>query len=127
MTQMATWIALVGFVGMAGFQLMLTLGMPWGHLAWGGKYRQLPSSLRFGSLIAIGIYMVGIMAVLDKAGRSIYFENTAASGIILWCLTGLFGLSILGNLASQSRLEKRVMTPVAILFFVSCLILALDG
>lgn len=127
MIYVATWIALIGFVAMACFQLLLALGAPLGHMAWGGVHRRLPASLRFGSLIAIGIYLVGILAVLDKTGRTSYFGNPEIPGMILWGLTGLFGLSILGNLASKSRLEKQVMTPVAILFFASCLVLAMGG
>lgn len=126
--QIATWIALVGFGVMAGFQLMLALGAPWGRLVWGGFHSgRLPPKLRLGSLASVGIYLCGIVAVLEATGRADLFESSIVSIGILWFLVVLFGFSTLGNLMSRSRLEKRVMTPVAMLFFLSCLVLAIGG
>ena len=125
--QLATYVALVIFVLMAGFQLLLALGVPWGHLAWGGFHKRLPTRLRIGSLVAVGIYVLGIVAVLDITGRANLLESSSFPKGVLWFLVVLFGFSILGNIMSNSRLEKRFMTPVAILLFASCLILVTGG
>ena len=42
--KIAAGIAAVGFAGMTVFQLLLALGAPIGHMAWGGKYKKLPFS-----------------------------------------------------------------------------------
>ncbi len=39
----AAIIAVVLFTGMNLFQLLLALGLPFGRLAYGGKYEKLPS------------------------------------------------------------------------------------
>ena len=124
-SQLAAWLALIGFVGMAAFQLLLALGAPLGHLAWGGRHRRLPGWLRIGSLLAVGIYAFGMLCVLEQMGWSAVLGSPALADGTLWALAGLFGLSTVGNLASRSPLERRVMTPVALVLAAACVVLAL--
>jgi hypothetical protein len=44
----------------------------------------------------------------------------------IWVLTAYSGLGVGLNAISRSRTERLVMTPVASVLFVCCLILALD-
>lgn len=123
-TQIAAWTATLGFAGLAAFQLLLALGLPLGHLAWGGFHRRLPLRLRLGSLMAIGIFAFGIACVLEHAG---IIHVLGAPGFVraaVWGLVVLFGLSTVGNLASRSPLERRVMTPVSLVLTVACLVVA---
>ncbi|WP_100813256.1 hypothetical protein [Microbacterium lacus] len=49
----------VVLVGLAAFQLALALGAPWGHFAWGGQHRVLPTGVRIGSVV-LGIILNAI-------------------------------------------------------------------
>lgn len=124
-THIAAWVAIIGFAGMAVFQLLLVLGAPLGHLAWGGHHRRLPGWLRIGSLLAVGIYAFGILCVLEQMDWAAVLGSPALADGTLWAMAGLFGLSTVGNLASRSPLERRVMTPVALVLAAACVVLAL--
>ena len=54
LNRVAAWVAAVGCVGLAGFQLLLALGAPLGRMAWGGKHARLPTALRLASLLGDG-------------------------------------------------------------------------
>ena len=98
---------------LAVFQVALVAGAPWGHLAWGGQHRVLPGGYRVGSALSVVIYGVIAWAVW-QAGEP-----------WLWIITAYFGLGVLMNAASRSRPERLLMTPVAGVLAVSCLVVAL--
>lgn len=104
-TQIAAWIEVIGFSGMICFQVLLALGAPLGKAAWGGHYQKLPASLRLGSILAVGIYLLGSFFVMEKAGLLITFNKPVLSGVFVWILVGIFGFSFIGNLLSESKLE----------------------
>jgi len=124
---MAAWIACVELIGLACFQLLLVCGAPLGHLAWGGGHTRLPAGLRVASLGSVVICLMGAVCVLERAGVVIFFDRPGVVRGIVWALTVLFGLSIVGNLASKSAWEKRVMTPVAATLTLACLIVSIAG
>jgi hypothetical protein len=123
--QAAAWIATIGFAGMAGLQLLLALGAPLGHLAWGGQAAQLPPNLRLASLGAGAIFLVGAICVLERAQIIQVLAWPRLAGVMVWLLAALFALSTLGNLLSSSKLEQRMMTPVAFILCAACVIVAL--
>ncbi len=123
----AAWIGVLGFLGMGIFQFLLSLGFPYGKLAWGGFYEVLPTSLRIGSGIAILIYGYGMIVLLESAKIIQLLYNPELAEYSVWILAALFGLSTIGNLQSKSELEKRVMTPVGILFCSLCIIIGMAG
>ncbi len=124
LTPIAAFAALTGFMLLASFQLALVLGAPLGHLAWGGRHRHLPLRLRLASLAAIVVLMTGGLCVLEVAGIVDVLDQDHRARAVVWGLVGLFGLSLLGNLASSSRAERRMGVPVAGLLMVACLIVA---
>lgn len=123
-TRIAAWIAVAGFSGMIIFQALLALGAPMGKTAWGGRHSKLPVSLRLGSLLAVGIYVFGSFCVLEKAGLLITFDKPVLTGVFVWILAGIFGLSFTGNLLSKSKLEKTIMIPVSLVLCVTCFVVA---
>lgn len=123
----AAWIGVFGFLGMGIFQLILALGYPYGKLAWGGFYEKLPVSLRIGSGIAILIYVYGMIILLESAQIIQLLNNPKLIEYSVWIFAALFGLSTIGNLQSKSDLEKRVMTPIGILFCCLCIIVGMAG
>ena len=125
--QIAAWIAAVGFFGLICFQLLLASGLPLGQAAWGGKYRILPIRLRVASLLAAVIIALAAVIILEKAAVFTIFNNRTLVTCGTWIFTAFFGLNIFMNLMSKSQLEKRIMTPVATVLCLMCLLVALTS
>jgi hypothetical protein len=125
MTEIAAWIAISIFLLMALFQFLLALGAPIGKMAWGGNYKILPKKLRIASFISAGIFLFAIIIILESAELFIIFNQPTIVNIFNWILVCIFGLSTLGNIMSKSRLEKIVMTPVALVLTTLCFIIAI--
>jgi hypothetical protein len=112
--------------GLAIFQLLLASGRPWGRFAWGGQHDVLPTRLRVGSLVSVLLYAAMAALLLDRAGL---LDTGLADGVVTtgtWVVTGYFALGIVANLASRSRPERLVMTPLVSLLFALALVVALS-
>jgi hypothetical protein len=122
-------VAAVVFCAVMGalaiFQAALIMGARWGHLAWGGADRVLPAGKRIGSAVSIVLYGVFVAVVLDDV-RLLPVSLEVVRPWAIWVLTAYSGLGVGLNAISRSRTERLVMTPVASVLFVCCLILALD-
>jgi hypothetical protein len=116
-------VAILGCL--AVFQLLLAGGAPLGRYAWGGQNEVLPVRLRIGSAVAIVLYGVFVLLMLQAAGAVAVLPGGAA-GVALWVLTAYFALGIVMNAASRSRPERLVMTPVSLALAAVCLVLALN-
>lgn len=125
MVSTAAWIAAVELLGLACFQAVLACGVPLGRLAWGGMHTRFPIGLRIASLASAAICALGALCVLERAGVVSIFDRPDAIRVVVWALTVLFGLSTIGNLASKSVWERRVMTPVAATLALMCLTVSL--
>ena len=126
-TQVAAWIATIGFVGMISFQTLLALGFPLGQVACGGKYKKLPPGLRIASFLSVGIYAFGSICVLERAGILSVLNRPNVVTYAVWILVALFGLSAIGNLSSSSKWEKRIMIPYSVTLSLMCLIVAITA
>lgn len=126
MTVVLSWIVIVISAVITLFQLLLAFGKPWGNLAWGGKHKKLPTSLRIGSFISAIIFILAIIVVLEKSKIFILINSDFLINVLLWIFTLIFGLSVIGNLTSKSKVEKKVMTPIAIILFISFLFLGIS-
>ncbi len=121
-TQIAAWITVIGFFGVMCFQILLALGFPFGQAAWGGKYSgKLPARLRLASLFSAGIFIIASLFVLEKADVLTVFNSPNLVTVGVWVLAGFLGLSTLGNFVSQSKWEKRIMTPIALTLSLLCI------
>ncbi len=126
-TEIAAWIIVIGFFGLMCFQILLALGFPLGQAAWGGKYIKLPPRLRIASLFSAGVFVAASIFVLERAGVISFFKSQTVVTTGVWILVGFLGLNTLSNLASKSKLEKRVMTPVSFTLGLLCLIVAITA
>ena len=124
MTEIAAWIAISIFILMALFQFLLAFGAPIGKMAWGGNYEILPPKLRIGSFISAGIFILAIIIILENAKLYFIFNQPTIVNIFSWIFVAIFGLSTIGNMVSKNRLEKMVMTPVALVLTILCFIVA---
>jgi hypothetical protein len=120
----AAVLGILLLAALAVLQVLLVAGAPLGRFAWGGQHAVLPPQLRIGSAVAIVLYVV--FAVLVLQGAEVL--DVLPEGLVdvaLWVLTGYLALGTAVNAASRSRSERAVMTPVTAVLAVACLVLAL--
>jgi hypothetical protein len=117
-------VVLLGVI--AGFQLALALGAPWGAAAWGGQHPGvLPRRLRIASGVAAVLVYPLVIAIVLAAAGIIGDDWLAIDGaILMWVLAGMLGLGALMNFASRSPRE-RIWGPVALTVAMCCVIVAL--
>jgi hypothetical protein len=104
LTLMAS-IALAGFVWLTLFQVLLALGFPLGRLAWGGAQRVLSPKLRRASAFSACLAAFGALCVAQALGLLAWVPAVALRPA-LFVLAGLFGLSLIANALSKSRVEQ---------------------
>jgi hypothetical protein len=108
------------------FQLLLAAGLPLGRAAGRGKYRVLPSSLRWASLAAAGVLGLAAWVVLVRAAVVAAGPEQIAIRAGTWVFAGFFFLNAAGNVTSQSRVERYGMTLVVQFLGVSFTVVALS-
>lgn len=124
MQTVAALVACAVLAGLAVFQLRLVLGAPWGRFAWGGQHEgTLPSRLRVGSAVAVVLYAVFAVLVLERA-HLLDVLPTSVSRVGIWVLVGYLALGVLLNAISRSKAERMAMTPVAAVLALACVLVA---
>lgn len=118
------FLALSVFV--AGFQLALFFGAPWGAYTLGGRYPgKLPGPIRVLTLVQIGILILFNGLVLSKAGLIEVLASKAEIGI--WVVVAFFVLGTVANLSSSSKKERNLMGPLNIIALICALMIALEA
>jgi hypothetical protein len=123
----AAVLATLGFAALAGFQVALALGAPWGRAAWGGGDDDLSSGLRLASAVSAGIFLAAAFIVLGRAGL---WTSVLPSGVYRWgsrALVAAMTLSALANFASSSTWERFMLGPLALVLAFLCLVVARGG
>ena len=122
----AAVVAYVLLAGLAVFQIALAAGAPLGQFAWGGKHRVLPRVLRIASAVSVLVYALFAYVISRAVGYATDVGDVRESYPLIWVLTAYFGIGVLANAASRSRPERLVMTPVALVLALCCLVIALE-
>jgi hypothetical protein len=107
------------------FQIALAAGAPLGHYAWGGQHRVLPLRLRVGSVVSALTYVLMAYVVLARAELITSSLSDDVLRVAAWALAGYLLVGIPLNLASRSRPERLVMTPVVATLCVLTVVVAL--
>ena len=118
-------IGLALLAGLAVLQALLIAGRPLGRFAWGGQHQVLPPKLRIGSAVSIVLYALFALVILDTAVRALDTTGDNITDVAIWVLTAYFVVGVGMNAISRSRPERMLMTPVALVLAVVCLVLAL--
>ncbi len=111
---------------LAVFQALLACGVPLGRFAWGGQHEVLPTPLRVGSAASMVVYVAVGWLILARAGQDGDGDH-GILGIAMWVIAGFLLLGSAGNLASRSRSERLVMTPVALVLCALTVVVAVQG
>lgn len=117
-----TYCALLGLL--AVFQVLLIVGFPLGRFAWGGHNEVLPARLRLGSALSVLIYAAFAAVALDRSGL-ISLLPAPADVVAMWIVAAYLLLSVLPNLASKSRDERRLMAPTSLVLASLAIAIAL--
>jgi len=115
-------VALLG--GVMIFQLMMAFGLSLQGAAWGGQLDTDSTSLQVASIIASLILLFAIMVVLEKLGIVRLLRMRRVIDGILWFLAAYLLLNTVLNLLSPGGIERWVMTPVALVGSILCIIVA---
>jgi hypothetical protein len=122
--QIAAIAASIILAGVGVLQAFLAAGAPLGHFAWGGRHRVLPIGFRIASAVAIPLYIGMIVLMLNRAGILSVSTNSGAIRVAAWLLVGYFTLGVVANLASRSRPERYVMTPIVLVLAILAAVIA---
>ncbi|MES2630825.1 MAG: hypothetical protein V4611_02620 [Patescibacteria group bacterium] len=117
-------LCIIILVALAIFQISLIAGAPIGNYAWGGSHRVLPSKLKIGSAISILIYGLIAIVILAKVGMITLNIDQNLIDVFMWIIAGYFTLGIFMNAISRSKKERNLMTPVALVLAIFCIIIA---
>ena len=105
--------------------LMLAGALPPG-IAWGGRAGSSPddlASLEVVSLVVTLVFAAMAAARVGYLGRAVP-QRVAVVGT--WAVVGYLALNVVGNLASESTLERAVFTPVSAILAFAALRLAVE-
>lgn len=122
----AALIFIVLIILLCVFQFALSFGAPLGHFAWGGKHRVLPRKLRVSSALSVIIYLGMALVIASKAGLVEVIPQGAFLTVLSWGIFAYLTLGVFMNVISRSKLERYMMTPVALILAVCALVVALQ-
>lgn len=128
MSSSVDWVTLLaagGVAGMATFQILLAVGLPFGHAAFGGANAVLSAKLRIASALSALVFCAALYIVLERGLFSGGVSASAPIRIGIWVLAAIFGASSLANIVSRSRWERFLMAPLGCALMTCCVVLAL--
>jgi hypothetical protein len=108
------------------FQLALAAGMPWGTLAWGGRFPgRLPAHMRAVSVLSAFVLLLLGVIVLVGAGV-IWPDCQQTSRTAAWLVVAYSAIAVVLNAITPSRWERIVWLPVAIAMLVCSVVVAMS-
>jgi hypothetical protein len=111
---------------LALFQLALIAGAPFGDFAWGGHNEVLPARGRVNSAVAIVVYALFALIILNAVGR-VDVLSTLVGTIATYVVAAFFFVNFVVSAVSPSPKERALMSPVNLLLAALCLFVAVTG
>ncbi len=108
----AVFIALS--VGVTVFHLLILSGIIPFDMVWGGRLKSASEMVAF-EVPSIALNLLFVVIILLIAGYIPSPLSPKVLRVVAWIMTGFFMLNTLGNLVSNSGLERIIFTPVTIL------------
>ncbi|OMD92141.1 hypothetical protein BSK67_19660 [Paenibacillus odorifer] len=122
---MSAWIGSITFLGAVILYILLSLGLPCGEFAMGGRHRIMPSQMRVACGVSVVIQLVAILYLL-QAGNVISIGLPFDRRVCYFFAVYLM-LNTIMNLLSRSMKEKLVMTPLSLITAICFGITAMNG
>ena len=112
-------VALLAALG--GFQLALAAGLQAAQYTWGGQFSgTLPVLYRWASLATVPMLALAAWVILARADIARPGSGARPIRMAAWAITAFLVLNAIGNLMSASALERRIMTPIALVLLACC-------
>ena len=106
------------------FQLVLTIGMPWGAASMGGKFQgKYPPRMRVVSLINIFIISFIAAIVLIKS-EIIWLQFKSFANIAIYFVVVFSLVATILNTITPSKIERKIWAPVAAMLLLTSSIVA---
>ena len=107
------WIGSLLFFAILILYVLLTLGLPLGAFAMGGRHVILPAQMRYTTGISVLVQLFGILVLLQLGGiLSIGLPENIAKGAGYF-FAAFLAFNTVMNALSPSRKEKLIMTPLS--------------
>jgi len=114
-------------LGVAGFQIALAAGAPWGAYAMGGAYPgKFPRKMRVAAIIQ-ALLLTGMAAVVLARAGLLLPEWFQVSRWLIWIVASIMVLGLVLNLITPSAKEKNIWAPVVSLQLICCLVVVFTG
>jgi hypothetical protein len=114
----AAAITAIGFVAVAGYQVLLALGIGFSGAAWGGT--AVTPALRSASALSAVLLVLAALTVLGRVG---YWSSRLPATAFrwgAWVVVTVMAISALANFASQAAWERFFLGPSALLLGILC-------
>ncbi|OME03593.1 hypothetical protein BSK64_18025 [Paenibacillus odorifer] len=122
---MSAWIGSITFLGAVILYILLSLGLPYGEFAMGGRHRIMPPQMRVACGVSVVIQLIAILYLL-QAGNVISIGLPFDRRVCYFFAVYLM-LNTIMNLLSRSMKEKLVMTPLSLITAICFGITAMNG
>lgn len=127
MTSAAAVVFALVALGVVVFQVALALGAPWGAYAMGGAFPgRYPPTLRIVA-VAQAIAIAFLALIVLGAGGVLALPLVEGLPWLVWVPVVVSALAVGLNAISRSAGERRIWVPVALIQFVTSLIVALTS
>ena len=109
------------FIGACAFSVviilsfLIILGLPLGELTMGGQYKVFPKKLRIVLVSQLLLQVFFVIVILQMGGYLPLWFSHKTTRIILIVMAVYLSLNVLMNLASKSRKERLIMTPLSLI------------
>ncbi len=109
----------------AGFQLALALGAPWGAYAMGGTFPgRMPPPMRAAAVVQ-AVVLVGLAVVVLSGAGLVASDLVDEWPWLIWMPVAVSAIAVVLNASTRSRGERRIWLPVALILLACSLGVAL--
>ena len=77
----------------------------------------MPIGFRIASAFSVLLVIFALLCLLERGSVMTIFGNNGLVTWVTWIFTVYFGIGIMMNFVSQSKVERTVMTPFATVLF----------
>jgi hypothetical protein len=111
----AAVIGSVAFFFASILYILLALGLPYGEFAMGGKYRIIPTSMRYMCAFSVLIQWFAILILLQTAGLIPFMFSSGITKGLCYFFAVYLSINSVMNALSKSKKEKYIITPLSVI------------